>query len=231
MDFYGEQYELPDQPWHSQEHQQLWYEAEEAAKVDANLNAFIQQLKKMAPMVREIEVECGNIYVDRFPETQYFQSLLVRLFQSTPRVVHRIRSEAGPVDILADSVSNLVHTDIESRSIDPIAQLAWQSAMTLQSLVIETRGYGDATGLFKDAYGNYAEYPRLRVLKLKHYSEHYGRGKPVFPDLVPFLRLWHLTMDNYPFGDDVIFRENADTLEYLDLRADKDDITMFVEHI
>ncbi|KAJ2796280.1 hypothetical protein H4S07_006265, partial [Coemansia furcata] len=57
------------------EQQQLEYEAAETAKVEANLSAFIQQIKQMAPMVREIEVENRDTYY-RYPETEYFGALL-----------------------------------------------------------------------------------------------------------------------------------------------------------
>ncbi|KAJ2467070.1 hypothetical protein GGI03_001765 [Coemansia sp. RSA 2337] len=193
------------------------------------LDGLSKRIKQMAPMVREIEVECGEIYVDKYPETEYFKKLLVRLFQLTPRVVHRIRDEAAPVDLLADGIFNLVHIDIESRNIDPIAQMARQSAMTLQYLAIETRGNGDAMGLIRDADGGYTEYPRLRVLKLEHYSGKFMDGKPVFPDAAPFSSLRVLRMSDYPFGNDVVFRGNAATLEYLDLEADSEIMEMFKE--
>ncbi|KAJ2793739.1 hypothetical protein H4S07_006961, partial [Coemansia furcata] len=102
-------------------------------------------------------------------------------------------------------------------------------ATTLKYLAIKTRGHGDATGLLKDADGNYAEYPRLRVFKLKQYSRDYSDGKPVIPGAVPFPSLRHLTMDDCPFGDDVVFRGNSASLEYLDFGADEDDVTMFLK--
>ncbi|KAJ2837693.1 hypothetical protein FBU31_001088 [Coemansia sp. 'formosensis'] len=211
------------------EQQQLEYEAAETAKVEANLGAFIEQIKQMAPMVREIEVENRDTYY-RYPETEYFGALLVRLVKLTSRIMYRIRDEAGSVELLADDISDLVHIDVESRSIDPVAQLARQSAMTLQSLAIRTNGGGDAIGLIEDADGNYAEYPRLRVLKLRHGSGDYRVNKPVFHGAVPFPRLRHLTMDDYPFGDDVVFRGNADALEYLDMKALWSDTIMLMKH-
>ncbi|KAJ2074827.1 hypothetical protein GGH13_001049 [Coemansia sp. S155-1] len=231
MDCYGERRGDPAQPWQLRMQRQkvLAYEAGKTSEIDANISAFIERIKQMAPMVREIEVECGEIYVDKYPETEYFKTLLVRLFQLTPRVVHRIRDEAAPVDLLADGIFNLVHIDIESQNIDPIAQMARQSAMTLQYLAIETRGYGDATGLIRDADDDYIEYPRLRVLKLEHYSGKFMDGKPVFPDAAPFPSLRVLRISDYPFGDDVVFRGNAATLEYLDLEADSEIMEMFKE--
>ncbi|KAJ2751602.1 hypothetical protein GGI19_004372 [Coemansia pectinata] len=231
LDCYGERFEEPAQPWQVQMQRQkvLAYEAGNTSHVEANISAFIERIKQMAPKVREIEVECGNIYVDKYPETEYFKTLLVRLFQLTPRIVHRIRDEAGPVKLLADGISNLVHIDIESGSIDPIAQIARQSALTLQYLAIETRGGGDVIGLIKDVDGSYAVYPRLRVLKLKHCFREFWDGKPVFPGVVPLPSLRLLRMSGYPFGDDVFFRGNAATLEYLDMKADSEDIKMFME--
>ncbi|KAJ2862857.1 hypothetical protein GGH94_004012 [Coemansia aciculifera] len=200
-----------------------------SSKVEANIGAFVQWIKQMAPVVREIEVECGENYVDQYPDTEYFKSLLVQLYQLVPRIRLRNHKIPTPVDLLANDISNLVRIDIEFGSIDPIARLARHSASTLQSLVIETCGDGDVRGLIKDADGNYTEYPQLRVLKLKHKSKGYWGGKPSFPGATPFPGLRLLKLDSYPFGDEVVFRGNAATLEYLDFEAGGETIKMFME--
>ncbi|KAJ2750153.1 hypothetical protein GGI19_005268 [Coemansia pectinata] len=104
----------------------------------------------------------------------------------------------------------------------PIAQLARQSAETLQSLCIETRGRGDISGLIQSAHGDYIEYSQLRMLRLNHFSDSSDVVRPVFPGAVPFpyLRLLSIT-DSYPFADDVTFRRNAATLEHLDIRLER----------
>ncbi|KAJ2061723.1 hypothetical protein GGI17_002898 [Coemansia sp. S146] len=201
----------------------------DSSKVEANIGAFVQWIKQMAPGVREIEVECGENDYDQCPDTEYFKYLLVQLYQLAPRIVLRNDQRTGPVTLLVEDSSNLVHIDFESGSIDPIAQLARQSASTLHSLVVETRGDGDVIGLIKDADGNYTEYPQLRVLKLKHYPKGYWGGKPSFPGAAPFPSLRLLKLDSYPFGDEVVFRGNTATLEYLDFEAGSETIKMFME--
>ncbi|KAJ2885340.1 hypothetical protein H4R27_001468 [Coemansia aciculifera] len=152
-----------------QQSEKLWRQQieSETSHVMANIGAFIERIKQMAPVVREIEVECGENDFDQHPKLDYFRILLSGLLRLAPRIVHRIRKAARAAQLLMDGVSNLVHIDIESESINPIAQLARQSALSLQSLIIETSGGGNVIGLIKDADGNYTEYPRLRVLKLK----------------------------------------------------------------
>ncbi|KAJ2241803.1 hypothetical protein GGI13_007194, partial [Coemansia sp. RSA 455] len=80
-----------------------------------------------------------------------------------------------------------------------------------------------------DDDGSYTEYPQLRVLKLKHYTEAFWGGYPSFPGAVPFPKLRILKLNNYQFGDEVVFRGNADTLEYLDLVVESEAIEMFKE--
>ncbi|KAJ2865023.1 hypothetical protein GGH94_002502 [Coemansia aciculifera] len=187
-----------------QQSEKLWRQQieSETSHVMANIGAFIERIKQMAPVVREIEVECGENDFDQYPKA---------------------------AQLLVDDVSNLVQIDIESESINPITQLARQSALSLQSLIIETSGGGDVIGFIKDADGNYTEYPQLRVLKLKRYSKAYWGEKPSFPGAMPFPRLRILKLDNYPFGDDVVFRGNAAMLECLEMEADSKAIKMFME--
>ncbi|KAJ2059786.1 hypothetical protein GGI17_004193 [Coemansia sp. S146] len=218
------------QPQLQQSEKQQWQQIEsEASQVMANIGAFIERIKQMAPVVREIEVECGENDFDQHPKLDYFRILLSGLLQLAPRIVHRIRKEARAAKLLVDGISNLVHIDIEPKNINLIAQLARQTASTLHSLVIKIRGQGDVIGLIKDADGNYTEYPQLRLLKLKHYYKAYWGGKPSFPGVAPFPRLQLLKLDNYLFGDDVVFRGNAATLECLEMKADSKAIKMFME--
>ncbi|KAJ2430649.1 hypothetical protein GGF41_000899 [Coemansia sp. RSA 2531] len=90
--------------------------------------------------------------------------------------------------------------------------------------------HGSTYDLIRDAGGDYVCYPRLRVLKLEHYSDFERYGSSVLPSVVPFptLRILSLT-GRCPFGDDTIFRGNAATLESLVLKTNHDDIVKLVE--
>ncbi|KAJ2039737.1 hypothetical protein H4S03_001510 [Coemansia sp. S3946] len=198
-----------------------------ASKVEANIGAFVQWIKHMTPRVHEIEVECEENYVDQYPDTEYFKYLLARLYQLVPSIVLRNDQRTAPVEFLTNNISDLVHIDIKLGSIDPIARLARQSASTLQSLIAETSSGGVVSQLFWVADGSYAEYPQLRVLKLRHYTEASWGGYPSFPGAVPFPSLRVLKLNSYQFGDEVVFRGNADTLEYLDLVVESGAVEMF----
>ncbi|KAJ2066749.1 hypothetical protein IW146_003704 [Coemansia sp. RSA 922] len=197
--------------------------AASAATIDANISAFVERIKEMTPKVREIEVVGGSAFVDQSPDTEHFVSLVARLFRLATRIAYKFDEDTKPLDLRVDTISNLVHIDIMADSIDPIAQLARQSAETLQSLCIKTRGRGDISGLIQSVHGDYVEYSQLRVLRLNHCSDFNDDGRPVFPGAAPFpyLRLLSIA-SSYPFADDVVFRRNAATLEYLDIRLERD---------
>ncbi|KAJ2068599.1 hypothetical protein GGI03_000293 [Coemansia sp. RSA 2337] len=121
---------------------------------------------------------------------------------------------------------------MEVGDMGPIAKLARRSAATLEYLCIMTGHsyHGSTFDLIRDAGGDYVCYPRLRVLKLEHYSDFERYGSSVLPSVVPFptLRILSLT-GRCPFGDDTIFRGNAATLESLVLKTNHDDIAKLVE--
>ncbi|KAJ2869978.1 hypothetical protein GGH93_005923 [Coemansia aciculifera] len=196
--------------------------AASAAAVEANISAFVQRIKEMAPKVREIEVVGGSAFVDQSSDTENFVSLVVRLFQLATRITYKFDEDTKPLDLRVETISDLVNIDIMADSMEPIAQLARQSAGTLQSLCIKTRKPGDISGIIQSAHGDYIEYSQLRVLRLNHCSASSDVDRPVFPGAAPFpyLRLLSIT-ESYPFADDVVFRRNAATLEYLDIRLER----------
>ncbi|KAJ2859676.1 hypothetical protein GGH94_005973 [Coemansia aciculifera] len=193
-----------------------------AVIVEANISAFVQRIKEMAPKVREIEVVGGSAFVDQSSDTENFVSLVVRLFQLATRITYKFDEDTKPLDLRVETISDLVNIDIMADSMEPIAQLARQSAGTLQSLCIKTRKPGDISGIIQSAHGDYIEYSQLRVLRLNHCSASSDVDRPVFPGAAPFpyLRLLSIT-ESYPFADDVVFRRNAATLEYLDIRLER----------
>ncbi|KAJ2115171.1 hypothetical protein IW146_002515 [Coemansia sp. RSA 922] len=197
--------------------------AASAATINANISAFVKRIKEMTPKVREIEVVGGSAFVDQSPDTEHFVSLVARLFRLATRIAYKFDDGTKPLDLRVDTISNLVYIDIMADSIDPIAQLARQSAGTLQSLCIKTHGRGDISGLIQSAHGDYVEYSQLRVLRLNHCSDFNDDDRLVFPGAAPFpyLRLFSIA-STYPFADDVVFRRNAATLEYLDIRLERD---------
>ncbi|KAJ2433253.1 hypothetical protein GGF42_009429, partial [Coemansia sp. RSA 2424] len=201
--------------------------------VQANIESFAQQIKMMAPLVRKVKVLCGMVGDDEEGiESKFVEKLMAQLFRLAPRIAHSLhRMLSSPVELRMDGICGLTHVDIETDDIRPALQLARQSAMTLQYLRIKAHDHGNISGLIKDTGGNYIEYRQLRVLKLDHYTEVDNENKPVAPGAVlfPHLRLLHMA-NAFPFGDDVLFRGNAATLEFLKMKLAREDVMMLQKH-
>ncbi|KAJ2337489.1 hypothetical protein GGI00_000206 [Coemansia sp. RSA 2681] len=201
--------------------------------VQANIESFAQVTKMMAPLVREVEVLCGMVGDDEVIESKFAKNLMAQLFRLAPRIAHSLYSMLSlPVKLRTDGICDLTHVDIETGDIGPVLQLARQSAMTLQYICTNAHNCGDISELIKDTTsGNYVEYRQLRVLKLDHYTRFDSENKPVAPGAVlfPHLRLLPIA-NNPPFGDDMLFRGNAATLEFLKMKLAREDVMMLQKH-
>ncbi|KAJ2862286.1 hypothetical protein GGH94_004371 [Coemansia aciculifera] len=217
--------------WRNKKEQELEeQQLKKAPAVTFNINALVRRIKQMAPLLREVEVECKRFGMEGATEARFFETLLVQLLRLTPRIVLRTPRDNDPVNLLVRGISNLVHIDIELDGIELIAQLARRNAATLQTLSIKTRGHGLASEFVKNADGDYVSYPRLSVLKLELYPEFERHECPALPSAVPFPNLRLLRLNGYyPFGDDVLFRGNAATLESLVLKTLRQHIAKLVD--
>ncbi|KAJ2896407.1 hypothetical protein GGI21_005051, partial [Coemansia aciculifera] len=156
----------------------------------ANIAAFVLRLKEMAPVINTL----ASLSIDS-------EDLV-----------------AAYVDL--GHICNLAHIQCLVEDNDmAILSLARRNAQTLQTLHIEVYYVRDFSDLVRDPDGGrYVEYSRLRKLTLitsEEFAEPQGLG---FAGAVPFPSLRRLCVSyNYPFNDDVLFRGNSSTLEYLDL--------------
>ncbi|KAJ2056424.1 hypothetical protein GGI17_006192 [Coemansia sp. S146] len=178
---------------------------EAAPTVKANINEFVCRIKQMVPTLREIELEYGMHEVEQDPGNDFFDTLLGPLLHLAPRIVHRTVKNKVDVKVSLDSISNLVHIDMEASSLKPIAQLARRNAATLEHLciIMYPSWRVSALDLVKDAGGDY-----------------YGA--------IPILRTLSL-VGRYLFDDDVLFRGNAATLESLVIKANQKDVAGLIE--
>ncbi|KAJ2061154.1 hypothetical protein GGI17_003264 [Coemansia sp. S146] len=163
----------------------------------ANIRAFSQWVKAVAPKVRNIWVLPASL--GRPPEITscYFGSSLPS----------SIFSSEG------DMTQSL--------------QLAQQNVSTLQSLVLESNHDINVCGLVKDMTGCYVTYPLLRILKIFEHSSDSEQQRSAIDSVAPFPGLQHLVIERpYPFDDDTLFRGNAATLECLDMVLDSPTISM-----
>ncbi|KAJ2891588.1 hypothetical protein IWW38_003555 [Coemansia aciculifera] len=187
-----------------------------------NIAAFIQRVKEMAPNIRTVVVDTEEEdYLLLGPLSEYAADLTQQLYdiaETKPTTI--TRRFAVLVEYLnLDPIRNLVHVDYHTNNpSSPILSLIRRNAQTLHHVDLDALAARLLTGFIRDPDGDRVEYPCLHTLKLaiRVMSKHPQNRVVGTAVLFPSLR--HLTIANdYPFNDDVLFRGNAATLEFLDI--------------
>ncbi|KAJ2116784.1 hypothetical protein IW146_001267 [Coemansia sp. RSA 922] len=175
----------------------------------ANIAAFVQRVKQMAPTVRKIEVipyaRANNLLKRR---EVHILDLVQQLFGTVEKhteVAYGRDLTIGYLDL--ESTRDLVRIQyFMDQSADAAMQLIYRNVRTLQHLDLDV-GEADVTGLVRDPNGGgYLEYPCLHTLKIHSVYERVLSEEAIFKDVVPFPRLSRLSVWPYLFGDDVLFR-------------------------
>ncbi|KAJ2016885.1 hypothetical protein GGI14_003340, partial [Coemansia sp. S680] len=199
----------------------------------ANINAFVQRIQNMAPVVTNITVLVSYFDQSFIIAGRHFSNMISRLFQIVSGVDYNSDFEgSAPVVLQLESIRNLSHIRFTRRNnLDPLIQLARLNAPTLQSLSIDTDIDIDISGLIRDADGNHTTYPRLLSLKLRDLFVPVASRQLEFKGAVPFpslrsLRLWL----SHSLEDDMFFRGNAGTLESLDIKLDDSTFRALCRH-
>ncbi|KAJ2331312.1 hypothetical protein GGI00_003308, partial [Coemansia sp. RSA 2681] len=192
------------------------------AYAEANICAFVQRIKQLAPMVYEIVVEPQfEPFVYEGNTAHFFSSLTSQLWQLASRAIYEAFGPYNPMTPRLETFPNLTritydHLCCERDVGGQFVRMVRQSAQTLQYLLIRARDIDDALGLVQDDDGHYIEYPCLVTLKLHQRELPSTVSRPVTGGVILFPSLRQLSIgDFYPFGDDTLFRGNAATLEYL----------------
>ncbi|KAJ2459668.1 hypothetical protein GGF42_001324, partial [Coemansia sp. RSA 2424] len=187
--------------------------------LSVNVRAFLQQIRNTAPKIGRILLS-PNPLEDQPSVTPYFGLLVSQLFQLADRINYFWSMyNCGPLRLLPELLCNLVHISL---SVDGYncqsIHLARQNAPTLQSLTLISLFVANFAGLIQSPDGSYVSYPALHTLNLRDETEDEIAKHVFFKDIVPFPRLRLLCLFScYPFGDDVLFRSNASTLQCLGL--------------
>ncbi|KAJ2024954.1 hypothetical protein H4218_004972 [Coemansia sp. IMI 209128] len=187
---------------------------------EANIDAFVQHIKSMAPKLKEIKVK-GSFESESVPAASRYltQRLVTRLFSLARCVEFKGLSWVNPYSFLLGDTCNMVHLNLRVySSVGPAALLARRCALTLETLSIGEWILDGISGPTQSEDGTFAIYPWLRTLRL---ISKYDLREPVqlFKGAVPFPNLDHLHIgERYPFGDDVVFRGNATKLRVLQIR-------------
>ncbi|KAJ2041580.1 hypothetical protein IW146_000716 [Coemansia sp. RSA 922] len=200
--------------------------------VEANIGAFVQRVKQMAPLVGEIRVQPGYRDNSSSIPSQYFDHLASRLYQLANRVDYgNISYLADTLRLQLDMICHLTYLGCSSGSsignVSQFIQLARKNALTLQSLILGCRQNINVLGLVQDAEGNHVAYPRLKYLNLWSMTDTDEPNRPQFHSAGPFPILQRLRINLYcSFDDDTFFRGNAATLESLHMQLDSLRISM-----
>ncbi|KAJ2252274.1 hypothetical protein GGI13_003378 [Coemansia sp. RSA 455] len=200
---------------------------------DTNISALVQRVKEMAPRLDKVKVVIYTKGVNRFQrKIQDFSNLVSQLYQLASRIEYNTYGWALPLKLQINTISDLVSIDYPSFDhCDQAMHLARNNASTLQVLVIKANDMTDISGLIHDGDGKCAEYPCLRTLKVDCPRRLRLSQRPVFGGVSFFPRLQRLDIKaDYPFGDDTLFRGNAETLEYLSMMLDPETVAMFKEY-
>ncbi|KAJ2812535.1 hypothetical protein H4S07_001336 [Coemansia furcata] len=196
----------------------------------ANIAAFAQRVKQMAPTVSEMDViphdeaerlfQRGNVHILHLAEELF-------------RIVEKhtvITRGSDPFVMYMDlkPIRDLVRIEYFMDSyFSDVMPLICRSARTLQSLDIDV-GDADVSGLFRAPGGRGClGFPRMHTLKIRASRNYKPPHKAVFKNIVPFPRLQRLSAtSDCPFSDDVLFRGNAGTLEFLELELAPETVSM-----
>ncbi|KAJ2103374.1 hypothetical protein GGI09_000706 [Coemansia sp. S100] len=140
----------------------------------ANIAAFVQRVKQMAPTVRKIEVipyaRANNLLKRREVHILDLVQQLFGIFEKHTEVAYGRDLTIGCLNL--ESTQDLVRIQyFMDLSADAAMQLIYRNVRTLQHLDLDV-GEADVTGLVRDPNGGgYLEYPCLHTLKIHSYTQ------------------------------------------------------------
>ncbi|KAJ2486847.1 hypothetical protein IWW47_005473, partial [Coemansia sp. RSA 2052] len=198
----------------------------------ANIAAFVQRVKQVAPDIRKVEAWS---YSDVEELVKRRDIHAVDLIKQLYGIVKTKTAITGYCRLLVEyldlePIRNLVHVAYRIYATSSrIMTLIRRSAQTLQSLELSEIVRVDYTALIRDpdSGGRWMEYPCLHTLWLFSDYDNAISRSTISNGAEPFPQLRRLAIRRaYPFGDDVLFRGNASTLEFLDIVLDPEIVAM-----
>ncbi|KAJ2508791.1 hypothetical protein IWW47_000425 [Coemansia sp. RSA 2052] len=198
----------------------------------ANIAAFVQRVRQMMPDIRKVDVgpdpSVQQLVVQRNAHIMDLIQQLYDVVEVKTVITHGCGVLVEYLDL--EPIRNLVHVAYHIEAISSrIMPLIRRSAQTLQSLDLSGTVLVDYIELIRDpdSGGRCMEYPCLHTLRLFSDYENAILRSSISNGAAPFPQLRRLAMRwAYPFGDDVLFRGNAATLEYLKIVLDSELVAM-----
>ncbi|KAJ2828032.1 hypothetical protein GGI24_002499, partial [Coemansia furcata] len=201
--------------------------------ITANITAFAQRIKKMAPALSKIDVATSEdvdyLFMDNYRHIFHLAEDIFGIVEKHTVFTNGIADLVSHLNL--EPIRDLVRINyFMDTNYAKMILLIRRSAQTLQFLAIDVSNINVSGCLSDPDDGGYLEFPTMHTLKIST-SNIEPSNKAVFKDFVPFPRLQRLTATSaYPFGDDVVFRGNADTLEFLELELPLETVSMLREY-
>ncbi|KAJ2073759.1 hypothetical protein GGH13_001787, partial [Coemansia sp. S155-1] len=200
-----------------------------------NTLEFAKLLKSMAPAATTVEVACREFStqevntIDNFgpnSKDDILKALATVLYASTKRAnLYMYKAGIEKLSTI-DDIPPLSSINFGYSFSQPAHKvLVRKSASTLQYLDIDI---SNANMILYGTDGEAVVYPNLQHLQLRWCAKHDTDPMVVTAETVLFPVLRTLQLGSqYPFNNDVLFRGNTATLEYLQITLDRGDVSMF----
>ncbi|KAJ2054454.1 hypothetical protein GGI03_004881 [Coemansia sp. RSA 2337] len=198
-----------------------------------NIRKFVACIKGMLPYVQSIDIVCkGNYCYQEALACQRFERWLGMYFspETTLRVYRsKMILPSNLVPAVSVAITNIGH--IWKNDNEATLEYIHRLAPMLQTLAITYKTVNRTEKLFIDSNNELVVYPKLQSLTFTTWEQEKIRYRPVVENLVPFpkLKKLHINME-YPFGDDLLFRGNCETLEQLHIELDIQTIVMLKKY-
>ncbi|KAJ2027225.1 hypothetical protein IWW57_002701 [Coemansia sp. S610] len=186
--------------------------------IESNVSAFVERIRTMAPMVKNISIAGELGHQDQTPFADDRSSRLVaQLSRLVTELDYHFDYRPVRIDQQLGGLCSLVYSSYGSNDGGKaIMELGRCNASTLRVLDIFPSAHIDIASLIRNSDGSYVQYPCLLELRLNGRPREDVPRSSVFPGAVPFPNLRHLKLKHvYSYSDDTIFRGNAATLESL----------------
>ncbi|KAJ1669127.1 hypothetical protein GGF38_002492 [Coemansia sp. RSA 25] len=197
------------------------FEVDEAEAI-ANALSFIRLLRSLAPATNQVNVRLSDMLRVRMQDEQALGVFLSSLYGVSRQSTLHLSQSGFASACFIDSVSELSTLSLRwGDNTLLLSKLMHKNAKSLQKLSITYAHLNAVTSLFCDEQGRGIVYPSMKHLTLSDRSGLVPADLPCAANVAPFKNLESLKLFMlYPFGDDVLFRGNSATLQFLEVTGD-----------
>ncbi|KAJ2840847.1 hypothetical protein FBU31_000074 [Coemansia sp. 'formosensis'] len=182
--------------------------------------SFARSLMQLVPAATGVTIVFVSTNKSTPHFNQLYDTLVSELCQGRVDTIQidSLVASTPPVLNLSSTVGlTSIHQGLRMRRA-PFASLAYRNAKTLRSVTITFLGEEEWHSLIYGGTTTPAVYSELTTLRLAVLAMLYETTWSAIEDIIPFPALSVLSVDDgYPFDDDLLFRGNGATLQYLHL--------------